>query len=84
MGWSRGDAESAEGIVVLERVEPVDGLDARGSVLILGLRSTLRALRASARARGVRWRYTNPCSRAYRSPSMAAPRALAVSPLGIT
>jgi hypothetical protein len=48
MGWSRGDAESAEGIVVLERVEPVDGLDARGSAFILGLRSTLRALRGSA------------------------------------
>jgi hypothetical protein len=48
MGWSRGDAEHAEGSVVLERVEPVDVLVARGAVLIFGLRSILRALRASA------------------------------------
>jgi hypothetical protein len=48
MGGSRGDAEYAEGRVVLERVETVDVLLVRGSVLILGLRSTLRALRASA------------------------------------
>jgi hypothetical protein len=48
MGWSRGAAAYAEGIVVLERVETVAVLVARDSVLIRGLRRPLRALRASA------------------------------------